>query len=208
MSKAFIAVVIVMLLISLRKFYRRHFRRGLVYLSLATLSFLVGIVMYRVQLNLESYSVIHNERDIAEVDFSNMSSDQAVYIKDLVTRRNYRWAPKGVDWRIDLRILRLKGVCRILNWPDYYRLASLKASEVVSDESDTVHVVQLQQDDMGWDVWKKLRKFKQKRPDLVDQIEACIVTDILSSDALPQENGKRFRFSFSGAELRHRQLSE
>lgn len=193
---------------SLRKFYRRHYRRGISYFLLAIVFAAAGFSYQRIYLHLQTYDVIHEERDIAEVVMQSIGNQQEVVIRDLVRSRSYRWQPKGQQWQLQLRLVQLKGSCTALGWPDFYRLARLQAqdSDTQQHNGGTVHSVQLQQQEQGWDLWRFARKLSKQRPDLAETINNCITTEVLTSEAQPFVKNRRYRFSFRSGQLQIRQL--
>ncbi len=201
MIAALFAFAGLLFLICLRKIYRKHYRRAFGYLLFAFFTAVISYYLQHISINLEDYSRIHQERDVAEVDLTAVATEQLAIIRDLVKGHVYRWQPKGSEIQLELRTLRFKDHCRVLGWSDYFRLSSLKSFVIENSRDSTVHSVQLQQDSRGYDIWKKARRLISKRPDLADNVKSCLEPELLSSEPQTLVAGRVYRFAFSGQKL-------
>lgn len=198
---------VILLLLSARALKRRRYLASLILLLLAGLAVFSAYASHEIGSNLQSYHPVFLERDIAEIRVQSAEQGQEVLVRDLVSNRSYRWSSEGSQWKITLRQLQLTGICAIFDWPVHYRLARMHIhSRSAEGEESTIHRVQLHQQQLGWDLWEGTRNLLKKRPDLADEIAACIEAGTLESELLDLPENGLFRASIIGQGLRIRAL--
>lgn len=202
-------------LLSVRAFWRRRIKRGISKFLTAAVFTVLAVSVYQTAKHLQTYFPVHFERDIAEIQIRVVEKGREMLVKDLVGGRSYRWEPRGTSWQLELRILDFHGICGITGWTEHYRLSRMQTYEPaqVADRSrgnagrnDVIHDIQLQHKKKGWDVWRRARRLAEKRPDLEDEIKACIKAQTLTSSVLNMPDQGVYRASIDEDTLRIRKM--
>ncbi|GEM_PF-2929885 len=200
-----LGAALLLLVLAVRAFWKRRILSGLFVLLCGMLLATSAYASRQIVLNLQSYSPILLEREIADLKIDTPAQSREFLVRDLVKSRSYRWQPKGEQWQLELRTLSLTGLCAWLDWPAHYRLLRLQTQETgAEDEKPVIHSVQLQQAEQGWDLWRGLRRLARKRPDLIDEIESCVRAEVMQSapQAMTQNAGYRASIREEGLHIR------